>query len=26
MEVCEAVSFADGATGWAFTQNTITGS
>jgi alkylation response protein AidB-like acyl-CoA dehydrogenase len=24
--VCEAVSFADGATGWAFTQNTITGS
>lgn len=23
--VCEAVSFADGATGWAFTQNTITG-
>jgi alkylation response protein AidB-like acyl-CoA dehydrogenase len=25
-EVCEAISFADGATGWAFTQNTITGS
>ena len=24
--VCEAVSFADGATGWAFAQNTITGS
>ena len=24
-EVCEAISFADGATGWAFTQNTITG-
>jgi len=24
--VCEALSFADGATGWAFTQNTITGS
>ena len=24
--VCEAISFADGATGWAFTQNTITGS
>ncbi len=24
--VCEAVSFADGATGWAFTQNAITGS
>lgn len=23
--VCEAISFADGATGWAFTQNTITG-
>ena len=23
--VCEALSFADGATGWAFTQNTITG-
>ena len=26
MGVCEAISFADGATGWAFTQNTITGS
>ena len=25
-DVCEAISFADGATGWAFTQNTITGS
>jgi alkylation response protein AidB-like acyl-CoA dehydrogenase len=25
-QVCEAVSFADGAIGWAFTQNTITGS
>jgi len=24
--VCEAISFADGATGWAFAQNTITGS
>ena len=24
--VCEALAFADGATGWAFTQNTITGS
>ncbi|MGY8805925.1 MAG: acyl-CoA dehydrogenase family protein, partial [bacterium] len=23
--VCEEISFADGATGWAFTQNTITG-
>jgi len=23
--VCEAISFADGATGWAFTQNAITG-
>jgi alkylation response protein AidB-like acyl-CoA dehydrogenase len=23
--ICEAISFADGATGWAFTQNTITG-
>ena len=23
--VCEAISFADGATGWAFTQNTISG-
>ena len=26
MAVCETISFADGATGWAFTQNTITGS
>ena len=26
MAVCEAIAFADGATGWAFTQNTITGS
>jgi len=26
LAVCEAVSFADGSTGWAFTQNTITGS
>lgn len=25
-QVCEAISFADGATGWAFAQNTITGS
>lgn len=24
--VCEAISFADGSTGWAFTQNTIVGS
>lgn len=24
--VCEAIAFADGATGWAFTQNAITGS
>jgi alkylation response protein AidB-like acyl-CoA dehydrogenase len=26
LAVCEAISFADGSTGWAFTQNTITGS